>query len=52
MLGAMDPTRSCLSERRNCVLNILFRDGLLAGGQVPLVEDLLEVPPNKLFIGL
>jgi hypothetical protein len=52
MLGSMNLTRSCLSERRNRVLNILFRDSLLAGDQVPLVEDLLKVPPNKPFIGL
>jgi len=52
MLGAMDPARSGLAERRNCVFNILLRDRLIAGGQVPAVEDLFEVPPNKLFIGL
>jgi len=50
MLGSMNPPRSCLSERRNRVLNILVRDGLVARGQVAMVEDLLEVPPNKLFI--
>ena len=51
MLGATDPARSCLSERRNRVLNILLCDGLIACGMILAVEDLLEVPPNKLFIG-
>jgi len=52
MLGAMNPARSCVSERCNRMLNILLRDGLVAGGHVVAIEDLLKVPPNKLFIDL
>jgi hypothetical protein len=52
MLGPMNLARICLSKRRNRVLNVLLRDGLVAGGQVLAIENLLEVPPNKLFVGL
>jgi len=48
----MNPARSCVSERCNRMLNILLRDGLVAGGHVVAIEDLLKVPPNKLFIDL
>jgi hypothetical protein len=52
MLRPMNPAGSFLSKRRNRVLNVLLRDGLVAGGQVVVIEDLLEAPPNKLFTSL
>src|SRR5215467_15121974 len=46
MLWPIDPTGSRLSERSNSMLDVRLRNRLVAGGQVPAVEDLLEVPPN------
>jgi len=48
----MDPPRLTLPEGRNGMLHILLSHQLIGNGQVLAIPDLLEVPPDKLLVGL
>src|SRR4029453_9003938 len=49
---AVAPAGFDLAERRHGVFQVVLGHQLVGGGQVLVVPDLLEVPPDQLLVGL
>jgi hypothetical protein len=48
---AVDPARLGLPEGRDGMLQVALGHQLLGDGEVLVVEQLLDVPPDKLLVG-